>query len=132
MKDNLELERKDIRIDPEVQVDDDDLKQINFMIDAFFEVDKKFGIHINDEDDAWLNIWCSYNPFEDELAIQCQISRGTENDEWFDYEPTKEESKLIKDMLAEHIEKRYKQTPEEFCQSVWETDEMQGPNRGGM
>ena len=132
MKDNLELERKDIRIDPEVQVDDDDLKQINFMIDAFFEVDKKFGIHINDEDDAWLNIWCSYNPFEDELAIQCQISRGTENDEWFDYEPTKEESKLIKDMLAEHIEKRYKQTPEEFCQSVWETDETQGPNRGGM
>ena len=32
MKDNLELERKDIRIDPEVQVDDDDLKQINFML----------------------------------------------------------------------------------------------------
>ena len=132
MKDNLELERKDIRIDPELGVDDDNQKQINFMVDAFFDVDKKFNININDEEGTWLNIWGFYNPFDDELKIKCQISRDIDNDEWFDYEPTQEESKLIKDMLAEHIEKRYKQTPEDFCQSVWETDEMQGPNRGGM
>ena len=31
MKENLELERKDIRIDPELEVDDDNQKQINFI-----------------------------------------------------------------------------------------------------
>ena len=50
MKENLELERKDIRIDPELEVDDDNQKQINFMVDAFFDVDKKFNININDEE----------------------------------------------------------------------------------
>ena len=49
MKENLELERKDIRIDPDLEVDDDNQKQINFMVDAFFDVDKKFNININDE-----------------------------------------------------------------------------------
>ena len=63
MKENLELERKDIRIDPELEVDDDNQKQINFMVDAFFDVDKKFNININDEEGTWLNIWGFYNPF---------------------------------------------------------------------
>lgn len=131
MKENLELERKDIRIDPEIEVDDENLKQINFMVDAFFDVDKKFGINIEDEDGTWLNIWGFYNPFEDELKIKCQISRDT-GSEWFDYEPTAEESKLIKDMVSQRIERYYNETPQEFCQSVWDEDETEALTMGGM
>lgn len=131
MKENLELERKDIRIDPEIEVDDENLKQINFMVDAFFDVDKKFGININDEDGTWLNIWGFYNPFEDELKIKCQISRDMDS-EWFDYEPTAEEAKLIKDMVSGSIERYYNQTPQEFCQSVWDEDETEALTMGGM
>ena len=122
MKENLELERKDIRIDPELEVDDDNQKQINFMVDAFFDVDKKFNININDEEGTWLNIWGFYNPFDDELKIKCQISRDIDNDEW----------KLIKDMVAERIQRYHNETPQEFCQSVWDEGETEGPVMGGM
>jgi hypothetical protein len=132
MKENLELERKDIRIDPELEVDDDNQKQINFMVDAFFDVDKKFNININDEEGTWLNIWGFYNPFDDELKIKCQISRDIDNDECFKYAPTAEESKLIKDMVAERIQRYHNETPQEFCQSVWDEGETEGPVMGGM
>ena len=107
-------------------------KQINFMVDAFFDVDKKFNININDEEGTWLNIWGFYNPFDDELKIKCQISRDIDNDEWFDYEPTAEESKLIKDMVAERVQRYHNETPQEFCQSVWDEGETEGPVMGGM
>lgn len=129
MKDNLELEKDDISIDPQIEVDDENLKQINFMVDAWFDVDKKFGININDEESTWLNIWGFYNPFEDTLKLNCQISRDTGSD-WFVYEPTAEEATFIKDMVAKKIEKIHHQTPQEFCQSVW--DEEESLTMGGI
>ena len=105
------------------------LKQINFMVDAWFDVDKKFGININDEESTWLNIWGFYNPFEDTLKLNCQISRDTGSD-WFVYEPTAEEATFIKEMVAKKIEKIHHQTPQEFCQSVW--DEEESLTMGGI
>ena len=39
-------------------------------------------------------------------------------EEWFDYEPTEGETQLIKDMLSTKIQRRYDQTPQEFCEEV--------------
>lgn len=114
MKENNELERADIAIDREMEVDCDIGQEITCYIETWFDVDKKFGIHTADDDSTWLNLYGKYNPFEDTLRIECEISRD-DGSEYFDYEPTAAETQLIKDMIAEKIKKEYNQTPQEFC-----------------
>ena len=41
MTENKELERRDIVIDREMEVDDDNPHQINFYIETWFDVDRK-------------------------------------------------------------------------------------------
>ena len=46
MKENLELEKQDLAIDHDIQVSSDDPKVIDFLLETWFDVDKKFGINI--------------------------------------------------------------------------------------
>lgn len=117
MKENNELERSDIAIDSDMEVDCDIVQEITVYFESWFDVDKKFGIHINDEDGAWLNLYGKYNPFADTLRIECEISRDN-GSETFDYEPTAAETQLMKDMIAEKIMEIHGQTPQEFCNDV--------------
>ena len=126
MKDNLELERGDITIDREMDVDCDIGQEITVYIETWFDVDKKFGIHTSDDDGTWLNMYGKFNPFEDSLHIECEISRD-DGSSYFDYEPTSAESQLIKDMITEKIKEEYDQTPQEFCEEI-----TQGPTMGGI
>lgn len=114
MKENNELEKDDIRIDSDMEVDCDIGREITAYIETWFDVDKKFGTHIHDEDGTWLNMYGRYNPFENTLSIECEISREN-GSEYFDYEPTATEAQLIKDMISEKIQELYGQTPQEFC-----------------
>ena len=126
MKDNLELERGDITIDREMDVDCDIGQEITVYIETWFDVDKKFRIHIHADEGTWLNMYGKFNPFEDTLRIECEICRD-DGSSYFDYEPTGDESQLIKDMITEKIKEEYDQTPQEFC------DEFTvGPTMGGM
>lgn len=70
-----------------------------------------------------------YNPFEDTLRIECEISRE-DGSEYFDYEPTSAEAKLIKDLITEKIQKEYHQTPQEFCEEFYGTDDLQNEHSG--
>lgn len=117
MKENKELEKQDIAIDHEMDVDCDIGQEITAYIETWFDVDKKFGTNICDEDGSWLNMYAKYNPFENTLRIECEISRD-DGSECFDYEPTKAESQLIKEMIAEKIMQTHGQTPQEFCNDV--------------
>ena len=101
MTENKELERRDIVIDREMEVDDDNPHQINFYIETWFDVDRKFDLNINAEDGTWLNMYGKYDPYADDLQIECEISREESGGTYFDYTPTGNETKLIKDMLAE-------------------------------
>lgn len=114
MKENNELERADLAIDRDMEVDCDIGQEITVYIETWFDVDKKFGLNLADEDGTWLNMYGRYNPFEDSLQIECEISREDGND-FFDYQPTENETKLIKDLITEKIQKEYHQTPQEFC-----------------
>jgi len=116
MKDNLELERGDIAIDREMDVDCDIGQEITVYIETWFDVDKKFGVHTSADEGAWLNMYGKYNPFADTLRIECEISRDSES-EYFDYEPTAAETQLMKEMIAEKIIEEYRQTPQDFCNS---------------
>lgn len=117
MKENNELERTDIAVDSDMEVDCDIGQEITAYIETWFDVDKKFGINTALDDGTWLNMYAKYNPFADTLRIECEISRDS-GSSYFDYEPTIAESQLIKDMIAEKLRDEYGQTPKEFCEDV--------------
>lgn len=50
MKENKKLERSDIAIDREMEVDCDIGREITAYIETWFDVDKKFGIHTAEDD----------------------------------------------------------------------------------
>ncbi len=134
MKENKELERSDLVIDHDMEVDCDIGQQITVYIETWFDVDEKFGTHTADDDGTWLNMYGKYNPFEDTLRIECEISHDSEQTESFDYEPTPAEAQLIKDMIAEKIMAEHGQTPQEFCNAVLEAESECGEDItiGGM
>lgn len=117
MTENNELERADLAIDRDMEVDCDIGQEITVYIETWFDADKKFGLNIADEDGTWLNLYGKYNPFEDTLRIECEISRK-DGSEYFDYQPTGSEAQLIKEMIAEKIREVYHQTPQEFCGDI--------------
>ena len=125
MTNNNEIERTDMVVDREIDVDFDDPKQIIAYIETYFDVDKKFGLNINNEDGTWLNMYGIYNPFEDTLKINCIISRE-ESESGFYYVPTKNEANLIKAMITEKIQEEYGQTPMEFCRKFMDTEQTMG------
>lgn len=114
MTKNNELERKDIVVDRDMDVDCENAAEITAYLETWFDVDKKFGTNTKDDDDVWLNVYAKYNPFDDSLRIECEIDKP-KGSEYFDYTPTEAEERLIKDMIAEKIKAEYGQTPQEFC-----------------
>ena len=127
MKENMELERKDLVIDRDMEVDCDIGQQITCYIETWFDVDEKFRIKTDSENGTWLNMYGKYDPIADTLRIECVISGDAVSDT-FDYQPTAAETQLIKDMITEKIREEYGQTPKEFCDSLCNT----GQTMGGM
>ena len=70
-------------------------------------------------------MYAKYNPFADTLSIECEVSRekGTS---YFDYEPTADEAKMLKDAITEKI--KHTQTPQEFCEEFY----GDSPQMGGI
>lgn len=132
MKENKELERADIAIDREMDVDCDIGQEITVYIETWFDVNEKFNINISD-DSTWLNMYGKYNPFTDMLRIECEIDTDINApNEFFDYEPTTAEAQLIKEMIAEKIQEQYGETPQEFCKKIYEQDEDEKMTIGGI
>ena len=127
MTQNMELERSDLVIDRDMEVDCDTGEQITVYIESWFDVDRKFHINTASDDSTWLNMYGRYNPYRDTLIIECVISTA-EGEDSFDYEPTAAESKLIKEMIAEKILELHNQTPTEFCEGFY----GQGMDMGGI
>lgn len=130
MKDNLQLEKKDIAIDADIQVSDDNPHEITAYIETWFDVDKKFMVDTAD-DGTWVNMYGKYNPFDDTLEIECVLSSDEDSAE-FRYNPTKEESDLIKQMITDKIKQVFGQTPQEFCNDIAEPIQNEEITMGGM
>ena len=127
MKDNKELERRDLAVDADMQVDEDIGHEILAYLETWFDVDKKFNIHTAEDDGTWLNMYARYNPFEDTLRIECEIDTDDSNpNQYFDYEPSTGEEQLIKDMITQKINEIYGQMPQEFCEDVCGEDQSMG------
>lgn len=130
MKDNLQLEKKDIVIDGDIQVNDDNPQEITAYIETWFDVDKKFMVDTTD-DGTWVNMYGKYNPFIDSLEVECVISSDNDS-QCFKYNPTKQESDLIKQMIADKIKQVFGQTPQEFCNDIAEPIQNEEIIMGGM
>lgn len=125
--DTFELTQDMLRVDADMDVDCDIGQEITVCFETWFDVDKKFGTHISDEDGTWLNMYGKYNPFEDTLRIECEISRDN-GSEYFDYEPTAAEARLMKSMITEKIMETHGQTPRELCCNICD----EAPTMGGI
>lgn len=117
MKENKELERKDIAIDPDIQIDEEKESLLHAAIEIWFDGDEKFGTCTAEDEDVWLNFYAQYDIQSDALSLAYVIDRP-DGDEYHDYLPTPQEAQLIKEMIAEKIREIYDQTPQEFCESV--------------
>lgn len=126
-RDIFELTAEQLAVDAEMKVDCDIGQEITAYLETWFDVDKKFGLRLHDEDGAWLNLYAKYNPFADTLRLECEISRDN-GSVYFDYEPTPAETRLIKDMIAEKIMQVHGQTPQEFCNDICSG----APEMGGL
>lgn len=127
MKRNNELERSDIAIGRDMEVDCDRGQQITAYIETWFDVDKKFRIHTDSDEGTWLNMYGRFDPYEDTLRIDCVIS-SDDGDDSFEYEPTQSEAQLIKDMITQKIREVHDQTPQEFCEEF----QAPAPTIGGL
>ena len=131
MKENNELERSDIVVSRDMDVDCDIGQEITAYLETWFDVDKKFGTDTKLYDDKWLNLYAKYNPFEDTLRLEYTVSTDT-SWECNEYEPTESEAKLIKEMIAEKIMQEHGQTPQEFCNSLYGEEPTTDIKMGGM
>lgn len=75
MKENKELERKDIAIDPDIQVDEEKESLIRAAIEIWFDGDEKFGTHTAEDEDVWLNFYAQYDIKADTLSLEYAIDR---------------------------------------------------------
>ena len=125
MTKNNELERKEIVVDRDMDVDCENATEITAYLETWFDVDKKFGTNTKDDDDVWLNVYAKYNPFDDTIRIECEIDKP-KGSEYFDYTPTEAEERLIKDMIAEKIKSEYGQTPQDFCKDSQVDEQKMG------
>ena len=125
MTENNELERKDIVVDRDMDVDCENATEITAYLETWFDVDKKFGTNTKDDDDVWLNMYAKYNPFDDSLRVECEIDKP-KGSEYFDYTPTEAEERLIKDMIEETIKSEYGQTAQEFCEQFQDEEQKMG------
>lgn len=116
MKENKELEKSDLCIDANMDVDVE-TGVITAYVEAWFDVDRKFGTHILDSDTMSLNLYADYSPGDDSLKMFYQVETD-DSSEFFDYVPTDTEAQLIKEMITQKIREEYDQSPQEFCEEA--------------
>lgn len=121
MKSNNELEAKDVRIE-DLETNDEWQSIIVAYMETWFDVDKKFHLDINAQDSTWLNMTVFFDPYKDTVSILCEVDFD-DGSEAFYYEPTKNETELLKDMIAQKIQIEEDQTPKEFCEHYFDEEQ---------
>ena len=113
MKDNLELERADLKVDKDIQLDPDNSFHLRVYLETWFDVVKKFNLIPWENDEKSVDLYAIYNPTTDYLICEYVI-KDDNGEEYEHYDPTDDEAKIIKEMIAETIMEEYGQTPTEF------------------
>lgn len=116
------MERQDLRVNDDIQVSEDG-RSLIACLETWLDAEKKFQEDLSD-DETWLNLYATYDPFTDTLEMGYVVETATHYNS-NDYKPTTNEERLVKDMITEKIEELYHQTPQEFCRDVDQDDTIQ-------
>ncbi len=95
----LTLEKSDLEIKEELEFSLDS-RWMEVVISTYFDVNKKFGLNTYSGDGVWVDLFAKYNPFDDELKVECNISTA---DSSFvrEYKPTAAETKMMTRLIEE-------------------------------
>ncbi len=98
----MELNRKNIRIDPMLEVNEDwNPPCITAYIETWFDVDAKFGTHTHEREDMWLSLYVMYSPVYHTLLMEYYLETDVSTSEPIAYEPTETEKSIIMEMIEE-------------------------------
>lgn len=101
----------------------DDGDGISAYLETFFDVDKKFGTSVNDDENSWVNFYAEYFPESGELKCTYVIDRPQNSDE-HEYIPSKTEKELIVSMLEEKCQKESGYSIKELLNSYTEESSL--------
>lgn len=126
-----EFEKGDIEIslfDLETELTEDGL-ELTFWFNNWFDADKKFGTHINGDDNAWVNMYARYIPETDSFTMFWYVDEEWKPIEEKEYTPTETEKKLIIDLLDKSLFEVYGMHLPAFCEKEkheWEWIYLEG------
>lgn len=110
------LEESDMLIKENFEYDFEKQRMF-FCIEAWFDVDKKFGVNTAELDGVWVNLYSTYNPCTQEIRILYTVDA---EDGTFDreYIPTDEEKELFRKLMEQACEHRKNMT----CREAYITE----------
>jgi len=98
----IEMNRSNIKIDSDMDIDPyDPPMSVCAYVEIWFDVNKKFGLCLLDDDSTWVNLYATYYPCEHQLVMEYYIDTDESQTGPFYYEPTVEEYKTIIEMIEE-------------------------------
>lgn len=77
-----------------LEFEDEEGNLVSVYLETWFDVDQKFGTHINEQPDDWVNLYAALNLRENLLTMTYIVSKPTSVEE-FDYIPTTKERELV-------------------------------------
>lgn len=120
-----ELEAIDIELN-------DNYDGVSCQFASIYNADEKFGTHINDEDDSWVNFYAEYSPENKELKCEYCLHTPT-TEECRLYIPSAEERQLIIFAMEEYTQDCYGENIIEFIAREREEMDFEGSiTLGGM
>ena len=90
-----------------------DNQYITALIVTQFDVDKKFGINVLEDEDAWVNLYADYNPVTESLKVFYYIDSYNGNYER-EYIPTEDEKQAFISVMQQACIKQNEMNCREF------------------
>ncbi len=98
----IEMTRSNIRIDPLLDINWDwQPPSVVAYVEMWFDVDAKFGTKTRDRDDAWVNLYATYDPLSGTFAMEYYIETDYSISDPIPYTPTEAERATIIAMIEE-------------------------------
>lgn len=98
---------------------------INVSLATWFDVDEKFGTHVNGEDGHWVNFEATYNPDSDEVTCKYAIDTPEKITD-YDYQPSVYEKDMIKQLIEDYCQKEYQKSALDIYEETLQEDSMWG------
>lgn len=98
---------------------------INVSLATWFDVDDKFGTHVNGEDDHWVNFEATYNPETGDVTCKYAVDTPEKITD-YDYQPSVYERDMLKTLIEDYCQKEENKSALELYEEALQEDSMWG------